>query len=63
METEQEIKEKLNNVVAQYLSEKLIESENINKKIFEIKQTKLPRKLKKKYKKERRICFDIKIFR
>lgn len=69
---EEKIRPMLENIAAKYLNnlngspliksinEKLIESEIL--KTFEIKQTKLPRKLKKKYKKERRICFDMKIY-
>lgn len=45
--------QKLKEFYEKGVKDKIIESD------YKIKRTKLPRKLKKKYKKEQRICFDV----
>ena len=52
-ENAQKLKEQITDILTKATKDKIIESD------YKIKRTKLPRKLKKKYKKEQRICFDI----
>ena len=47
------LKEQIEGVLKEAYDKRVIISD------YKIKRTKLPRKLKKKYKKERRICFSI----
>lgn len=52
-ENAQKLKEQIIDVLNRAKKDKIIEPN------YKIKRTKLPRKLKKKYKKEQRICFDV----